>query len=140
MLRPTVAAALIAFGVAMACERGAPGASGLVGEWVATSENAERSEFVFREDGTALWLLPDTFRIRYEADLDASPHALDLSGFEEGPLRGYVLYCIFDLEGDDTMRLDCEPGVATERGAGLRPDEFGSEQTQTFARRGGGGS
>lgn len=136
MLRRTVAATLFAISVAAACGN----SSGLVGEWQAASENAEGSSFVFREDGTALWLLPDTFQIRYETDLDASPRALDLSGFEEGPLRGYVLYCIFDLEGDDTMRLDCEPGVASERGAGIRPDEFGGEQTQTFVRRGGGGS
>jgi hypothetical protein len=136
VLRRTVAATLVAISVAAACGD----APALVGEWEATSENAEGSSFVFREDGTALWLLPDTFRIRYETDLDASPRALDLSGFEEGPLRGYMLYCIFDLEGDDTMRLDCEPGVATERGTGIRPDEFGGEQTQIFARRGGGGS
>ncbi len=128
--------ALVAISVAAACGN----SPGLVGQWDATSENAQGSSFVFRDDGTALWLLPDTFRIRYEVDFDASPNALDLSGFEEGPLRGYVLYCIFDLEGGDTMRLDCEPGVATERGAGIRPDEFGGEQTQTFARRGGGGS
>ncbi|HKY61193.1 MAG TPA: hypothetical protein VJP59_09290 [Gemmatimonadota bacterium] len=134
MLRRTVAAALVAIPVAAACGD----APGLVGEWEATSENAEGTSFVFREDGSALWLLPDTFRIRYEADPDASPRTLDLSGFEDGPLRGYVLYCIFDLEGDDTLRLDCEPGVATERGAGIRPDEFGGEQTQTFARRGAG--
>jgi len=132
--------ALVAISVPAACDRGVPGASGLVGEWEATSPNAPGTAFVFRENGSALWLLPDTFRIRYEIDLDTSPHALDLSGFESGPLEGYVLYCIFDLEGDDTMRLDCEPGVATERGAGIRPDEFGGEQTQTFARRRGGGS
>lgn len=122
-----------------ACERGVRGGSGLVGEWQATSENAEGTSFVFRDDGTALWLLPDTFRIQYEADLDASPKALDLSGFESGPLEGYVLYCVFELEGEE-LRLDCEPGVASERGAGIRPDEFGDEQTQTFARRDGGGS
>ncbi|HET6341017.1 MAG TPA: hypothetical protein VFG78_02405 [Gemmatimonadota bacterium] len=136
MLRRAVAATVFAIPVAAACGN----SPGLVGEWQATSENAAGSSFVFREDGTALWLLPDTFQIRYETDLDASPRALDLSGFEEGPLRGYVLYCIFDLDGDDTMRLDCEPGVASERGAGIRPDEFGGEQTQTFVRRGGGGT
>jgi hypothetical protein len=136
VLRRRLAATLFGISVAAACGN----SPGLVGEWQATSENAEGSSFVFREDGTALWLLPDTFQIRYETDLDASPRALDLSGFEKGPLRGYVLYCIFDLEGDDTMRLDCEPGVASERGAGIRPDEFGGEQTQTFVRRGGGGS
>jgi len=133
-------AALVANSVPAACDRGVPGGSGLVGEWDATSANAEGTSFVFREDGSALWLLPDTFRIRYEADRDATPRALDLLGFEDGPLEGYVLYCIFDLEGDVTLRLDCEPGVATERGAGIRPDEFGGEQTQIFARRGGGGS
>jgi hypothetical protein len=136
VLRRRVAATLFGISVVAACGN----SPGLVGEWQATSENAEGSSFVFREDGTALWLLPDTFQIRYETDLDASPRALDLSGFEKGPLRGYVLYCIFDLEGDDTMRLDCEPGVASERGAGIRPDDFGGEQTQTFVRRGGGGS
>jgi hypothetical protein len=136
VLRRRVAATLFGISVVAACGN----SPGLVGEWQATSENAEGSSFVFREDGTALWLLPDTFQIRYETDLHASPRALDLSGFEKGPLRGYVLYCIFDLEGDDTMRLDCEPGVASERGAGIRPDEFGGEQTQTFVRRGGGGS
>lgn len=109
----------------------------LTGEWVATSENAEGSAFTFREDGTALWLLPDTFRLRYEADHRSSPHTLDLSGFESGPLQGYVLYCIFELEGDDTMRLDCEPGVPGERGANIRPEGFGAQQTQTFVRRGG---
>ncbi len=136
MLKRTAAATLIAISVPAACGDDPD----LVGEWEAISENAEGSAFVFGEEGTALWLLQDTFHIRYEADLDASPHTLDLSGFEEGPLEGYVLYCIFDLEGNDTMRLDCEPGVASERGAGIRPDGFGSEQTQTFVRRGGGGS
>ncbi len=111
---------------------------GLTGEWQAVSDNAEGSSFVFREDGTALWLLPDTFQLAYEADLGASPHTLDLSGFESGPLEGYVLYCIFELEGEDTLRLDCEPGVPGERGANIRPGEFGAQQTQTFARRGGG--
>lgn len=112
---------------------------GLTGEWVATSDNAEGSSFVFREDGTALWLLPDTFPIRYESDLQTSPHTLDLSGFDRGPLEGYVLYCIFELDGDAVLRLDCEPGVASDRGAAIRPKEFGAEQTQTFARRGVGG-
>ncbi|MGH7557923.1 MAG: hypothetical protein ACREMD_09175 [Gemmatimonadota bacterium] len=111
---------------------------GLTGEWQAVSDNAEGSAFVFREDGTALWLLPDTFQVRYEADFGASPHALDLSEFETGPLEGYVLYCIFELEGDATLRLDCEPGVPGERGANIRPEEFGARQTQTFVRRGGG--
>lgn len=129
-------AVLVAMSVPAACGD----STGLVGEWEATSENAEGTSFVFREGGSALWLLPDTFRIQYETDLDVSPHALDLSDFEDGPLEGYVLYCIFDLEGADRLRLDCEPGVATERGAGIRPDEFGGEQTQTFSRRGGGGS
>lgn len=109
----------------------------LTGEWVATSDNAEGSAFVFREDGTALWLLPDTFHVRYVADLGSSPHTLDLSGFERGPLEGYVLYCIFELEGDAAMRLDCEPGVDSERGPAIRPKEFGAEQTQTFERRRG---
>ena len=136
MLSRRVAAALAGIIVLAACGDRAS----LVGEWEATSENAAGSSFVFHADGTALWVLPDTFRIRYEADFGASPHALDLSGFEEGPLAGYVLYCIFELEGDDRMRLDCEPGVATDRGSGVRPNTFGSEQTQTFVRRGGGGS
>lgn len=106
----------------------------LTGEWVATSENAQGTTFVFRDDGTALWLLPDTFRLRYAVDNDASPSTLDLSGFDRGPLQGYVLYCIFEFESADTMRLDCEPGVDSDRGAGIRPGQFGAEQTQTFER------
>ncbi len=135
MLRPPLAAALVAFTIQAAC-----GSPSLVGEWEASSENAEGSSFIFREDGTALWLLPDTFRIRYRADFDSTPHTLDLSGFEEGPLRGYLLYCIFDFQDDDILRLDCEPGVASDRGAGIRPDAFGAQQTQIFARLGVEGS
>lgn len=122
---------------AIVASGGCGDSSGLTGEWVATSDNAHGSAFVFREDGAALWLLPDTFRIRYEADFGPTPHTLDLSGFDRGPLEGYVLYCIFELEGDSALRLDCEPGVDSERGAGLRPAEFGAEQTQTFERRRG---
>ncbi len=131
-------ASCLAFAVVTIVVTSACGDSdGLTGEWAAASENADGSAFVFREDGTALWLLPDTFRLRYEADLGASPHTLDLSGFDRGPLQGYVLYCIFELEGGATLRLDCEPGVASDRGAAIRPGEFGAQQTQTFTRREG---
>ncbi|MGH7564145.1 MAG: hypothetical protein ACREK5_06955 [Gemmatimonadota bacterium] len=134
MLRRALVFAMAAIVVMSGCGD----SGGLTGEWVATSENAEGSAFIFREDGTALWILPDTFQVRYEADFGASPHTLDLSGFKSGPLQGYVLYCIFEFEGDATLRLDCEPGVATDRGAGIRPEDFGAQQTQTFVRRGGG--
>ena len=123
-------AAAVAAGVV-----GCGGAQDLTGEWVATSDNAEGTAFVFREDSTALWLLPDTFRLRYAADRGASPHTLDLSGFGRGPLQGYLLYCIYEFVEDDTLRLDCEPGVPGERGARIRPGVFGAQQTQTFARR-----
>ena len=135
MLKLAPAAGLLGAAVLVVVATGCGGPDDLTGEWVAASENAQGTTFVFRDDGTALWLLPDTFRLRYEADHDASPSTLDLSGFDRGPLQGYVLYCIFELEGSDTLRLDCEPGVDTDRGEGIRPGQFGAEQTQSFERR-----
>ena len=111
------------------------GSRELTGRWVATSENAEGTSFVFGDDGTVLWLLPDTFHLRYETDPGASPRTLDLSGFDRGPLQGYVLYCIYEFPEDERLRLDCEPGVPGERGSRIRPKTFGAVQTQTFVRR-----
>ncbi len=104
----------------------------LLGTW----DGDDRSTFVFREGGEALWILPistppDTFAIRYRYDATASPAHLDISGFQSGPLAGRTLYCIVEPSGEGAFRMDCEPGtVESARPAALNP-----AQTRGYRRR-----
>jgi hypothetical protein len=123
-----------------------------VGEWQqegaaahAAADTAARQGFVFRRDGSALWIIGtparrDTFPIRYQLDGAVAPARLDLFGFDRGPLRGRTLYCIADLSAANRFRLECEPGrpsgaddAEAAAAAAVRPAAF-TAQTVTYRR------
>ena len=117
---------VLAIGVlilAAACASERAPSSTLLGRWEAVSANASGSSFEFRADGTATWSLHKPFEIQYRADATA----LDLFGFQEGPLQGRTLYCLTELGSKDRFRMDCEPTA--------RPTTLDPAQAQEFARR-----
>ena len=155
-LRAVVSSGVAAV-VAAACgglgRQSGPAAPSLVGEWRqegeaahAPPDSAARQAFVFRRDGSALWIIgtparPDTFAIRYQLDGAVTPARLDLFGFERGPLRGRTLYCIADLSAANRFRMDCEPGrpggaddAEAAAAAAVRPASF-TAQSVTYRRR-----
>ncbi|UXI66771.1 hypothetical protein [Tahibacter amnicola] len=86
---------------------------------------------MFRDDGTATWVIGTPFEIGFSA----SPHgdgqiAVDLNGFTQGPLQGKTLYCLAQVTPETTLRLDCEPGSTAD----ARPTDYDPKQTQEFRR------
>ena len=103
----------------------------LDGRWT----NREGQIFLFQPDGKALWLIQfgstfDTFPIEYRYDCKRQPAALDLSGFQTGPLTGKTLFGILEWASDTAFRFDAEPGTSPD----VRPKTFNSEQAQRYFR------
>jgi len=101
----------------------------LAGRWT----NREGQVFLFQPEGKALWLIKfgskfDTFPIQYAYDCKQRPAALDLSGFQNGPLMGKTLFGILEWTSDTSFRFDGEPGTSPE----VRPQTFNVEQTQRY--------
>lgn len=104
----------------------------LPGQWT----NREGQVFLFQPDGKGLWLIKfgsefDTFPISYQYDCSRKPAALDLSGFQTGPLTGKTLFGILEWTSDSSFRFDAEPGTLPE----VRPKTFNSEQTMKFYKK-----
>ena len=123
--------------VMLAACRGDAGVS-LVGEWTGTDTDGQTMQFVFQADGTGKWVvdapgLVDTVTLRYTLNRDTVPHHLDLSRFDHGPLAGATLYGILAFDGDDSFRLDLEPGPPGAGDRAPRPRQFTAE-TVVFTR------
>ena len=111
----------------------------LVGTWTGTYVEGHGMTFVFDGSGSAQWRVvrPEgtiSFSLSYRIDLSTTPHAIELHGFQDGPLAGRTMYGIFELEGTDSFRLDLEPGEAGSTGDGVRPTEF-SDRTLTCRKQ-----
>jgi hypothetical protein len=106
----------------------------IVGQWSATSANAEGSSFEFEPADKVVWRTHGRpFSLAYRLDATVTPWTLDLVGFTDGPLAGRTLYCIVEIAGK-RLRMDCEPGAPNAAGAGKRPAAFVPEQTREFER------
>lgn len=120
-----------------ACSTAAGGPS-LVGTWTGVDSAGRRMSFVFDANGTGLWVvetpeLTDTTKFDWVADLQATPHHIDLAHFDRGPLAGAAMYGICEFTGPDTLRLDLEPGPPGAGARAPRPAEFTGE-TVVFTR------
>jgi hypothetical protein len=102
----------------------------LVGTWVGQQGRAAGTSIVFRDDGEAIWMLPDTFHVQYRHIALGARHHIDISGFSGGPLAGRTLYCVGQMPTEDTLRMDCEPG----NDPGVRPASIDDAQAQVFTR------
>lgn len=129
-----VGAALLAAALA-ACG----GEPGIEGRWSGEDADGNRMTFDFREGGDASWIVtvggapPETIDMRYSVDPSVSPHEIDLTDFEGGPLEGLTMVGIYEFTGDDAFRIDLEPvTVATEAETG-RPTGF-TDETVVFNR------
>lgn len=121
---------------------GGDGGSRFVGAWLEEGPGEAEAQWVFSEDGSLSWNVigqpSGAFGgLRYEVVSTGSPHELNITGFEEGPMAGQTLYCIAMFPGDDSMRMDCEPGPA-EGGETSRPVTF-SEDALDLTRQTGNG-
>lgn len=110
----------------------------LQGTWVGEDADGGRQTFIFRDDNTATWKIESaqftgSFDIEYAFDASTTPHHLDLTGFGTGPLTGQTLYGIITFDGDESFRLDVEPGAADGSGEDVRPTTF-SEQTVVYTK------
>lgn len=110
----------------------------LEGTWVGEDAEGSRQTLIFRDDNTATWKIESSqftgsFDIDYTFDASTTPHHLDLSGFDTGPLAGRTLYGIMAFDGDESFRLDVEPGEIGEDGAAARPLVFG-DQTVVYTK------
>lgn len=110
----------------------------LVGEWTGRDTDGQTMQFVFRSDGTGLWVVPtegsvDSVSLRYTLNRDTVPHLLDLTRLDRGPLAGAALYGILAFDGDDVFQLDLEPGPPGAGNRAPRPARFSAE-TVVFTR------
>ena len=109
----------------------------IVGKWMLDEEES-RQVLEFREDGTATWTLDSEsqrgeLNILYRFEPSHDPHHLDLRGFQEGPLVGYVLYGIVEFdETASSFRFDCNRGSPISS-AHIRPRAF-TVQTVEYER------
>jgi hypothetical protein len=93
---------------------------------------------IFRDDNTATWKIESvnftgSFDIQYTFDASTTPYRLDLTGFGTGPLEGLTLYGIIAFDGDESFRLEVEPGEVGGAGEEVRPAAF-SEQTVIYTK------
>lgn len=83
----------------------------------------------FHRDGTLSWTYPGgVVQARYAV----RGKELDITDFSGGMLQGKALYCIFELESERRLRMDCEsarPGQTD-----VRPKVFDPAQTQIYER------
>jgi len=96
----------------------------LVGVWKGVTANARTWTLTLREGGTATWDLGrSAFEVGYRFTPTATPLALDLFGFDRGPLQGMTLFGIVERNGD-RLRWDAEPSPLGGDGVGRRPTSF----------------
>ncbi|HEX5758677.1 MAG TPA: hypothetical protein VF121_05745 [Thermoanaerobaculia bacterium] len=128
MRRPAWAVAVLTFAALFAAC--AHGPEELLGNWTGEDAEGNRHTLSFNERGRALWSLEgegvdEDFELRYRYDDEATPHHLDLSGFDHGPLQEKSLYCILEWQAADAFRMDCETGESKKGGESVRPKDFG---------------
>jgi hypothetical protein len=121
----------------VACSTAAPGPS-LVGTWIGVDSAGNTTSLVFEANGEGLWVVQmpeatDTMKVDWVADLQATPHHLDVTHFDHGPLAGATLYGILEFTSPDAFRLDLEPGPPGAGDRAPRPTEFTSG-TVVFSR------
>ncbi|HMB93962.1 MAG TPA: hypothetical protein VKP65_24140 [Rhodothermales bacterium] len=110
----------------------------LEGTWVGEDAEGSRQTLIFRDDNTATWKIESSqftgsFDIDYTFDASTTPYHLDLTGFDTGPLTGRTLYGIIAFDGDESFRLDVEPGEVNGNGEEARPLTF-SDQTVVYTK------
>lgn len=101
----------------------------LIGRWT----TQEGQEFVFQQDGKAMWLTRfgsqyDTVPFEYFLDCKAEPVRINLQKFHAGPYSGKTLFGILEWTSDTSFRLRYEPGESEE----ARPEEFDNDGTMKF--------
>lgn len=103
----------------------------LSGTWSERDGEKNGLTLVFDDSDRMLWIaervagVRDTTVLSYRVDSAAVPRQIDISGFTRGEMAGMTLYGIYELLGNDSLRLDFEPGLPGERA--VRPDGFTAE-------------
>ncbi|HVG23740.1 MAG TPA: hypothetical protein VND45_06265 [Thermoanaerobaculia bacterium] len=101
----------------------------LPGTWRGSSANATGTILDFHRAGALSWTFPGG---AVEARWVARGRELDITDFSGGMLQGSALYCIYELEAANRMRMDCERGKPGQ--TDVRPKDFDAQQTQSFER------
>jgi hypothetical protein len=130
MRRPAFVVAVLLVAGALASGCSSEQAEELRGVWSGEDAEAKRHTFSFKERGRAIWAVESegetqSYEVRYTFDDSATPHRLDLSGFESGALHDKTLYCILEFESASAFRMDCAAGATGEAGESVRPTGFG---------------
>jgi hypothetical protein len=103
----------------------------IYGNW----NDREGHAFVFKNDGTALWLnkfgqMVDTIDFVFSINCKTSPASIDFKDFDNGPFAGKTLFGIIEWSADSVFRICYEVGHQQD----IRPKQFDSEQTMKFFR------
>ncbi len=127
-MRRTTAVALMVLASTIACGAGDEPVDGasqqgssndlagrLLGSWEGQNDTRGSMSFTFSADQTATWVVqlpsgPETMNLSYAAAARDGRLCIDLSGFETGPLVGFVMYGLVEFVDEDTLRMDLEPG------------------------------
>lgn len=114
----------------MACQN-KPVCREINGAW----SDREGHDFVFQENGKALWLnkfgqIIDTVSFVFTLNCKTKPATIDFKDFNAGPFAGKSLFGIIEWSADSLFRLCYEIGQAPD----CRPKQFDPEQTMKFYR------
>ena len=101
----------------------------LQGVWRGSSVNAYGTVLDFRLDERLLWTFASG---TVEAEYTTRGNELDITRVSGGMLQGSALYCIYEFETPNRLRMDCERGQPGQ--TDVRPKTFDPQQTQVFER------
>jgi hypothetical protein len=128
----------ILFAVLPVLLRCSPAEHSLVGEWSGNHPQGGANILLFRANGTAEWRFDNPqmskTNLRYTIDYSTTPHHIQISGFDHGPLQGLVMHGILEFPCPNRFRLDLEPALPADDPDEIRPKAFGDD-TREYRRK-----
>ena len=110
-------------------------ASLIIGKWQSVKPDIGQT-YIFKAGNKIDWIFnpgsgEDTFHLDYTLIDSVTPHFLDLSGFNRGPLEGMVLFGLAEFRQNDTLAFDFE---LSEPGQVIRPKDFNGPDVVLYKR------